>query len=568
MIGRFRQLVSQWHRLCVPLALAVAIFSAPYSVADETEVDIDELAAMAEKVRSEADAIAAYGNGDLPASGERREAILFQRDQRALEWLGLFEELARRIASLPEESLLRIELRESLQSSNEALDQSFEKHLHSLEIRLNEKLAELDSASGVEAVQIDAMAEALDEQRLRYLERLIDLVIIRERLGLTSGSIEQFARQSLVSYADELVGVIEMRSASLNAIKKQASAAVENSDLQLVFDNQQRAVEQAITRLKRVVEELVRIGANTTRFRQVLIRNNSATSITLLDLDIVSDFVVRAWRSVVRWMKSSSLDITLKIVLFFAIIIFARWLARFVKVAVDRGLNRSTRQFSNLLHDVLVSFAGGAVLTIGVLVAVNQIGISVAPMLAGLGVAGFVIGFALQDTLSNFAAGAMILAYRPFDMGDYVEIAGVMGTVKYMNLVNTTISTIDNKTLIIPNGKIWGDVIQNFTGVETRRVDMIFGISYSDDIELAERVLTEIIEAMPTVLDDPPPVIRLAKLNDSSVDFIVRPWVRTEDYWETHWAVTKSVKQRFDAEGISIPFPQRDVHLHGAVPTS
>jgi small conductance mechanosensitive channel len=215
---------------------------------------------------------------------------------------------------------------------------------------------------------------------------------------------------------------------------------------------------------------------------------------------------------------------------------------------------------SHLLRDVIVSMVSGSVFLIGLFIALSQVGISLAPMLAGLGVAGFIIGFALQDTLGNFAAGGMILIYRPFDMDDYIEVAGVDGTVKKMNLVSTTITTPDNQSLIIPNSKIWGDVIRNKTGQRVRRVDLEFGISYGDSIELAEEVFRKVLATMPAVLTEPEPNIQVIRHGESSVDFIVRPWVKTEDYWPTYWAMQRAVKLAFDEAGITIPFPQRDVH--------
>jgi small conductance mechanosensitive channel len=204
---------------------------------------------------------------------------------------------------------------------------------------------------------------------------------------------------------------------------------------------------------------------------------------------------------------------------------------------------------------------GRLVMLLGLIIALSQMGIDLGPILAGLGIAGFIVGFALQDTLANFAAGAMILAYRPFDVGDSVEAAGVTGKVKDMNLVSTRILTFDHQTLIVPNNKIWGDVIRNVTAQPTRRVDMVFGISYEDEVPKAERILTEIVTAHEKVLDDPEPVIKVHTLNESSVDFVVRPWARTGDYWDVYWDITREVKMRFDEERISIPFPQRDVHL-------
>ncbi len=216
---------------------------------------------------------------------------------------------------------------------------------------------------------------------------------------------------------------------------------------------------------------------------------------------------------------------------------------------------------SHLLRRMIISTARNLVVIFGVLIAISQLGISLGPLLAGLGIAGFIIGFALQDTLSNFASGVMILLYRPFDVGDVVDAGGVKGKVSSMSLVNTTFMTFDNQRLVVPNNNIWGSVITNVTAQKKRRVDLMFGISYGDDIERAEKILHEIVASYDAVLDDPEPMIKLHELAESSVNFIVRPWVKTDDYWDTYWDLTKAVKKRFDEEGISIPFPQRDVHV-------
>jgi small conductance mechanosensitive channel len=197
-----------------------------------------------------------------------------------------------------------------------------------------------------------------------------------------------------------------------------------------------------------------------------------------------------------------------------------------------------------------------------ILVALSQMGISLGPLLAGLGVAGFIVGFALQDTLGNFAAGMMILLYRPYDMGDLIDVGGVFGKVNKMNLVSTSLLTLDNQLFVVPNSKIWGDVIKNVTAQDTRRVDMVFGISYSDDIPKAESILEDILQSHDKVLDTPESMVRLHTLGASSVDFVVRPWVKVDDYWDVYWDVTRTVKLRFDEEGVSIPFPQRDVHVY------
>jgi small conductance mechanosensitive channel len=235
--------------------------------------------------------------------------------------------------------------------------------------------------------------------------------------------------------------------------------------------------------------------------------------------------------------------------------------AKLIQKGVDKGLHSKRFTMSHLLRRMIVSSVRNVIVFIGALIAIQQLGISLAPLLAGLGIIGFIIGFALQDSLSNFASGIMILLYRPFDVGDLVEAGGVSGRVSHMSLVNTSFKTLDNQKLIVPNNIIWQSVITNVTSQRTRRIDLVFGISYGDDIEKAERVLREVVAANESVLEDPKPDIRVHALGESSVDFVVRPWVKTDVYWEAYGALTKAVKIAFDKEGISIPFPQRDVHV-------
>jgi small conductance mechanosensitive channel len=208
------------------------------------------------------------------------------------------------------------------------------------------------------------------------------------------------------------------------------------------------------------------------------------------------------------------------------------------------------------------------VFLLGLIIALSMLEVNIGPLLAGLGVIGFVVGFALQNTLSNFAAGFMILLYRPYDIGDYVTAGGVSGTVDSMNLVSTTIKTPDNQSEIVPNGQIWGGTITNVTGNETRRIDFVFGIGYDDDIAKAQKVLEEIVASNQKVLQNPVPVIQVHELADSSVNFVCRPWVNTGDYWTVYWEITRAVKERFDAEGIGIPYPQQDVHVYQMNPSS
>ena len=250
------------------------------------------------------------------------------------------------------------------------------------------------------------------------------------------------------------------------------------------------------------------------------------------------------------------------LVLFLAILWAFKIAGGLVNKIVRKALNASKLNISELLKTFACGLAQKAVMAIGLMIALSTAyGVDLGPLLAGIGVVGFVLGFALQETLSNFAAGLMILLYRPYDINDVISAGGVTGKVSAMSLVSTTLLTPDNQDLIVPNGSIWGGVITNITANATRRVDLVIGVGYDDDLDRSAEVLMEVISAHELTLSDPAPVVEVNNLGESSVDFVVRPWCKTSDYWTVYWDLTKSIKQRLDAEGISIPYPQRDLHL-------
>ena len=242
-----------------------------------------------------------------------------------------------------------------------------------------------------------------------------------------------------------------------------------------------------------------------------------------------------------------------------AIFLVGRWLVKFSTRLLERGLHRTS------MDTMLVNFVRSVIsilLTLLVIVAaLGQLGVDTTSLIALVGAAGLAIGLALQDSLKNFAAGVLLIFFRPFKEGDFVEVAGISGVAEEITIFNTVMRTGDNREVIVPNGSIYSGIITNYNRRPTRRIDMIFGISYDDDLRKAKQILTEVVTADSRVLEDPAPKIAVSELADSSVNFIVRPWVKTDDYWEVRWALTEEIKVRFDAEGISIPFPQMDIHL-------
>ena len=269
-----------------------------------------------------------------------------------------------------------------------------------------------------------------------------------------------------------------------------------------------------------------------------------------------------AWATILGWVQSDEGGLRwAKNIAVFIATVFAFWVLGMILGKLTEKAFRMTRNSSILLRKFVVHSVRRVTLCIGLIFGLAALEINIGPLLALIGAAGFVVAFALQTTLSNFASGIMIMLYKPFDVGNFVDVAGVSGVVRSMNLVTTTITTPDNQIMVVPNNSIWGNIIINITGSAERRVDLVFGIGYGDDIGHAQQVLADIVSEHSLVLATPAPVIQVHELADSSVNFICRPWAKTSDYWTVYWDLTRMVKERFDAEGISIPFPQRDVHI-------
>ena len=250
----------------------------------------------------------------------------------------------------------------------------------------------------------------------------------------------------------------------------------------------------------------------------------------------------------------------LQIIAAIAVFVVGRWLARRIADLLERGLVRAKTD------PTLVSFfrniAYFGLLIMVIIAAVGQMGVQTTSFIAVLGAAGLAVGLALQGSLANFAAGVLMIIFRPFKAGDFVEAAGTAGVVEGIQLFTTTMRTPDNKTIIIPNAQVTNSTITNYSARDTRRLDLVFGVSYGDDLDTVKRVIGEVLADEQRLLKDPEPVIGLLSLGDSSVNFAVRPWVRSSEYWPVFFDLQEAMKKRFDKEGISIPFPQRDVHLY------
>ena len=369
--------------------------------------------------------------------------------------------------------------------------------------------------------------------------------------------VDPLTKDDLSVEASGWLQVIKAHVADVSEVQIQALTAEGDAKTKLLESvNKLKEEQTALTdRFKMVIEELKSKGGKTEDYDSYI----KAISGVYVDVSDAS----ATWTVITGWLTSTEGGLRwAKNIVFFLLIILIAWiLSKAVSKAVQKAIS-NINSASELLKDFIVNISRKTIFLVGFVVALSMLEVNVGPLLAAIGAAGFIMGFALQGTLSNFAAGIMILIYRPFDIGDFVDVAGTFGTVNAMTIVSTTLRKPDNQKVVVPNNMIWGDIITNITGTSKRRVDLVFGIGYSDDIANAQKILEDLLAGHESILKDPAPVVKVHELADSSVNFVVRPWVETDNYWDVYWDITRAVKERFDAEGVSIPFPQRDVHVH------
>ena len=552
--------LSRW--LLALLLMAGPSLSVGQDVPEDEAFNPEQMtvAELSEEVARQVESLRRFESYPLPESFDRRRTLEVRRDEKTIKVLKSIISLAENVLKLPEDAPERAKLRQLMSLREGQIERAIGERFESLTERLNASLDRQRELSGVQLLSEEAFADLIDKYRLSYLGLSTEQALLLERLDIGDETLREKVLKTLNLYGEELVGVIHIHHHALKLLAARQDAAGTDAELVQSARFEAERLELAIARLNSVVTMLERLDGDTLAMRRVLIEKSGGLALSLVDTAMLNVVLGETQDRLVDWFSANGASTLLSAILFVGILILARSLAGLSKRLTARALRHSDQSISQLLKETLISMAGTVVFLIGLLVALAQVGVSVTPMIAGLGVVGFIVGFALQDTLSNFAAGAMILAYRPFDTGDFIAAGEAEGTVLKMNLVNTTIITIENKVLIIPNSKIWGGVIMNTTGQNLRRTDLIYRVSYSDDVDLVQGILEELIDADERWLDDPEPLVRLKQHSESSIDFMVRAYAKTDEYWEAVWALNKAVKKRFDAEGITIPFPQREVH--------
>jgi small conductance mechanosensitive channel len=370
----------------------------------------------------------------------------------------------------------------------------------------------------------------------------------------------------LAALADDWLGIVQVATEQVTEKQIEINAADEAPDPALLDQLTELTARRAdlFEKYSSVVDSLEKKGGAPEAVAGYRAYRNAI---------IVEETQAADWRTLlartISWMtdRDGGVQVLLNTGVIVASFLALLIVARIVRRIARRWLGR-VPDLSKLLQAFLVLAIYWLTIAFGLMIVLSAVGIDVTPLFALVGGASFIMAFALQDTLGNLASGLMIMMNRPFDEGDYVDIAGTAGTVKSVSVVSTTVTTPDNQVIVVPNSKVWGNVITNVTASDTRRVDLVFGIGYDDSIEDAQRVLEDTVQAHPLILKEPEPIIRVNGLGASSVDFICRPWVKSADYWTVYWDLTRQVKENFDRAGISIPFPQTDMHIHMANDTA
>jgi len=376
-------------------------------------------------------------------------------------------------------------------------------------------------------------------------------VILQDRLERVAGELEVAARKR-----DELTAKIEEAEPEEAAALKKALPA------------RQEEFERAVRDLTDLIGLAEQRGMDVDPYKKLLIQATGAVSVGMLNREVAAGLVRDAWRKVRDRLVTGAPLFAFRFIVFL-VILTAFWiLSRIVGAVVRRIITRPGAQLPKILRSTVISGTRNGIVLIGFVIGLSSLGIEIGPILAGLGIAGFIVGFALQDSLSNFAAGMMILVYRPFDVGDAVEAGGVFGKVDRVSLVSTTIKTFDNQRIVIPNRRVWGDVITNRTAYDTRRVDFVIYTGFDADADRVVEILGEVLSEHPLVLDEPKPIIRMQRMTESALEFVARPWTETKNYWTVFRELNLAIKRRFDAEGVPPPAARREVLVRGGDETA
>jgi small conductance mechanosensitive channel len=416
-----------------------------------------------------------------------------------------------------------------------------------------------ETLSGAKRLAIETELTRQSDRLVEAYRALVDVMIALEQIGLDLSDQREYVIRSVRGMASTMVTRVRMLNRDQAAAAVRLSRDASSAESRYEFESYKERFARARQSLIAAIELMDRLGLDATEFRVSMITATGVINADVFRWKVLLGLLRAWWNQLITLLVGNAMGWLFKAVVVVLTFLGFRELSHLVRRGVRRAVSHS--ELSTLMQSTAARLSGYGVLLLGLFVLLTQLGVHVAPLLAGLGIAGFVVGFAMQSTLANFAAGGMILANQPFDVGDEIEVAGVLGVVQRMGLVSTTILTWDNQRVIIPNSTMMSGIIRNRTAERTRRVDLVFKVAYADDFEKAEHILRELVDGHADVLKEPTPFVGLQNLGDSSLDIAVRVWAPTPRYWDVYRDLIRAAKLRFDRAGITFPFPQQEVHV-------
>lgn len=486
------------------------------------------------------------------ASGDNKVSLELQFQQRALTTLELLFELSDILTKQVELELDTTELRDSVVTYFISYSNSLDRIIDADIDENVKRRSETTELKGFALIEFErSVSDDLEWIEALFKKKML-ILLEMDQLELDSGNHRENLRNRLLPYADNLYGQVQVITREKNAFELSVSGEPTSSEIRSKLLAIKTRNTATLGALSAVVNMLDEYEIDSTRYRQLLLQTGEVST-DLFNPRIVIGIIKQYASELLESARDNTGYFITQIILFLAILGVFKLIARAANYLMLRSFESQRVEASRLMQEMLLSLSSRGIMILGFLVALSQLGVEITALLTGFGIVGFIIGFALQDSLANFAAGIMILAYSPFDVDDIIEAGGVVGKVSKLSLVSTTILTFDNQTLIVPNNRIWGDVIKNITLQDSRRIDLEFRVSYDEDIEKVKMLIEEIIESHEKILEDPSPTVQMDQLSPYAMVFVVRPWVERADYWPTRWELLRVIKEKLDSEGVGIP---------------
>lgn len=446
-----------------------------------------------------------------------------------------------------------------LRALSRSIQQSIDKGLESIK-QLEEKIVMgLENFTISGKAKMSSLETKLSKKQKEQEKLYFALVKNSQKMSLMQGHGEEdftFLKPLVTRQANMLSGRIGLHQEKLIKLDKKLSTVSSDSKVgkQLLTEirTHNLLIQNDSKRLQNMAELLETMKVDASIYKKRVIQSTGSLGKSILDKKVLAQLINEWWINTKKWGVKQFPELTGKVVTFLFILLIAICVAKLVKRMLRRLFRKTLPEMSELAKNFIVSMSSKLLILAGFLLALSNMGVQIGPILAGLGILGFVVGFALQDTLSNFASGLMILIYRPYDVGDKIKSAGVKGQVSKMNLVSTTIYTSENHQLTVPNKKIWGDIIHNITSQPLQRLDLFFTVPYGVDSELVRSAIAEVIDTSSVVVKGKGKSVRVHELGEVDVKYLARFWVETDDRDEAQWAISEGVKNRFDGKGISL----------------